>query len=212
MAVTLLTVSEYARHRGCDEKAVRKALEEGRITRIGEGRRCIDPEVADIQWAKNTRARGDSGAKAKAGQAGGPGKAPAEADSPAAAAGEDYSSMRARRERAEAMMAEIELAKASAKVLDRESTLRALFSKFRELRDDCTNIGRRIAPRLAPLTDEREIRIAVDREVATIFEAFAKRQLQALADQLTGAPTPLPADLAAAPAAAPAAPPEGPAS
>lgn len=195
MPVTLLTISEYARHRGCDEKAVRKALEEGRITRISADKRCLDPAVADIQWAKNTRARGDSGAKTKQGAA----PPPAAGDTPA---GEDYSSMRARRERAEAMMAEIELAKAAGKVLDRESTLRALHAKFRELRDDAAGIGRRVAPRLAVLTDAREIRILVDREVATVFETFAKRQLQALTDQVAGAATPVPAELAAMPPAA----------
>lgn len=195
MPVTLLTVSEYARHRGCDEKAVRKALAEGRITRISQDKRCLDPAVADIQWAANTRARGDSGGKGK-GQGG---TAPAAV--PDATSGDDYSSMRARRERAEAMMAEIELAKISGKVLDRESTLRALQSKFRELRDDAAGIGRRVAPLLAPLTDEREIRILVDREVSVVFEAFARRQLQALNNQVAGTPTPLPPDLTPAPPA-----------
>ena len=99
-------------------------------------------------------------------------------------------------------MAEIELAKAAGKVLDRESTLRALHAKFRELRDDAAGIGRRVAPRLAVLTDEREIRILVDREVATVFEAFARRQLQALTDQVAGASTPVPAELATMPPAA----------
>ena len=57
MAVQLLSKAAYARHRGCDEKAVRKAIAERRISLI-DGK--IDPEVADIQWAKNTRARADS--------------------------------------------------------------------------------------------------------------------------------------------------------
>src|SRR3989344_8607738 len=57
MAVQLLSKAAYARRRGCDEKAVRKAIAEGRISLI-DGK--IDPEVADIQWAKNTRARADS--------------------------------------------------------------------------------------------------------------------------------------------------------
>ena len=201
MAVTLLTVSDYARHRGCDEKAVRKALEEGRISRIGAERRCIDPEVADIQWAKNTRARGDSAGKAGKGAA----TAASGRDKPAGAEGaaeggeDDYRSMRTRRERADAIMAELELAKASGKVLDRESALRAIFGKFRELRDSSTSLGRRLAPVLAPMTDAREIRIAIDRAQAEIFESFVRRSLQGLVDQLTGAPTMLPADVRAAP-------------
>ena len=67
MAVTLLTKSAYARHRGCDEKAVRKAVAEGRISTIErDGKQLIDPAVADIQWAANTRARADSASKAAA--------------------------------------------------------------------------------------------------------------------------------------------------
>jgi hypothetical protein len=195
MAVTLLTVAEYARHRACDEKAVRKALQEGRITRISQEKRCIDPDVADIQWAKNTRARGDSGSKAK----GAGGNQPAQPPE-GAGGGEDYSSMRARRERAEAMMAEIELAKASGTVLDRESSIRAIFTKFRELRDDAAGLGRRLAPQLVPMRDEREIRIAIDRALAECFDSFAKRQLQSLSDRLHGKATPVPPDLVNPPA------------
>ena len=58
MAVTLITKAAYARHRGCDEKAVRKAIAAGRISTING---LIDKDVADIQWARNTRARADSG-------------------------------------------------------------------------------------------------------------------------------------------------------
>lgn len=95
------------------------------------------------------------------------------------AASDEYTVMRTRRESAQAAMADIELAKVAATVLDRESTLRALHDKFRELRSDSAGIGERVAPRLAALADEREIRILIDREVATVFEAFARRQLQA---------------------------------
>jgi len=38
--------------------AVKRAIDAGRITTVDQdGRRMIDPEVADIQWAKNTRAQ-----------------------------------------------------------------------------------------------------------------------------------------------------------
>lgn len=194
MAVSLITISEYARHRGCDEKAVRKALAEGRITRISSDRRCIDPEVADIQWAKNTRARGDSGKSTK-----GAGTGAAGGDAPNDSGEDDYKVMRARRERADAMMAELELAKVSGKVLDRESALRAIFTKFRELRDSSTSLGRRLAPVLVPMTDAREIRIAIDRAQAEIFETFVRRSLQGLVDQLNGTPTTLPDEVRTAP-------------
>jgi hypothetical protein len=50
-----LTQAQYATHRGCSAVAVHKAIKQGRITTFEDG--TIDPEVADIQWAKNSRAR-----------------------------------------------------------------------------------------------------------------------------------------------------------
>ncbi len=42
----------YARHRGCSEMSVRRALQEGRISLAEDG--LIDPERADRQWRANT--------------------------------------------------------------------------------------------------------------------------------------------------------------
>ena len=56
--VELITQAEYARRRGVAKSAVAKAVAEGRITLIN-GK--VDPAVADIQWAQNTRTRADSG-------------------------------------------------------------------------------------------------------------------------------------------------------
>lgn len=42
----------YARYRGCSERAVRKALEAGRIGLNSDG--LIDPKVADREWEANT--------------------------------------------------------------------------------------------------------------------------------------------------------------
>jgi hypothetical protein len=52
----LISPSEYARRRGVHHTAVHKAIKSGRILLI-DGK--IDPEVADIQWEKNTRPRVD---------------------------------------------------------------------------------------------------------------------------------------------------------
>jgi hypothetical protein len=54
----LMTQSEYARHRGCTDAAVLKAIRSERITTVQkDGKTLIDPDVADIQWARNTRPR-----------------------------------------------------------------------------------------------------------------------------------------------------------
>lgn len=51
----LVTQAEYARRRGVSREAVRVALEAKRITGIDrDGRVMVDPELADIEWARNT--------------------------------------------------------------------------------------------------------------------------------------------------------------
>lgn len=52
----LLSFRAYARHRECTLAAVQKAIASGRITPVVDerGRKRIDPEVADIQWSRNT--------------------------------------------------------------------------------------------------------------------------------------------------------------
>ncbi len=48
----LLSRREYAKYRGVDDKAVRKAIAAGRITTIND---MIDPAIADKQWEEHTR-------------------------------------------------------------------------------------------------------------------------------------------------------------
>lgn len=47
-----LTIRGYARHRGVSDKAVRKAIEAGRITLEENGK--INPKKADQEWKENT--------------------------------------------------------------------------------------------------------------------------------------------------------------
>lgn len=53
----LLSLRAYARERGVNLSAVQKAIATNRIsvTLDEKGRKKIDPAVADIQWAQNTR-------------------------------------------------------------------------------------------------------------------------------------------------------------
>lgn len=53
-----LSARAYARHRGCDHKAVTQAIEIGRlhksVKRGQDGEYAIDPKRADIEWAAST--------------------------------------------------------------------------------------------------------------------------------------------------------------
>lgn len=186
MAVQLLTKSAYARHRGCDEKAVRKAIQDGRISTI-DGK--IDPEVADIQWAKNTRARADSkrtapqeplagmdAATAPAGPASGPAGSP------------DYSDNRARREKAEADMAERANLREAGQVLDRQQVERAVFDIVHSLRDAVMAVGQRAAAKCIGLADARDIERAITEECRQALAAFEQRALALMPSEEVVAP------------------------
>ena len=184
MAVQLITIAAYARHRGCDEKAVRKAIEEGRITAIQQpnGRKLIDPEVADIQWARNTRARADSKRTvgATANDAGstlldgetvpsGPDSAQGAVSTPA------YADYRTLREKADYERAERENRREAGLLVERSLVERGIFDAVRAFRDSVMVIGQRAAPRCIGLADSREIEHVVTDETRKALEGFEAR-------------------------------------
>jgi hypothetical protein len=179
MAVTLLTVSAYARHRGCDEKAVRKAIDENRISaQPGKnGRKLIDPEVADIQWARNTRARvGAAPARELTGDLLTAPDAPLPPPDPQGkqATPSGYTEARARTELANAGMAELQLAKLRGEVRDVADITRGGFDIARELRDAMDSSVNTLAAELAVMDSADACAQVLRRHNRTIQEMLAK--------------------------------------
>lgn len=184
MAVQLLTVAAYARHRGCDEKAVRKAIAENRITAISsaDGKRRIDPAVADIQWAQNTRARADSG---RTGAANGSGEGvgtgagadgAAGADSaPAAQAAPGYSEFRALEAQEDLRTKRRNNLQAEGRLTEVVKARQAVFDAYRALRDKCFNVGPRAAPRCIGLGDSRDIEHVITEEIRQAFAGWEEQ-------------------------------------
>lgn len=179
MAVQLLTKAAYARHRGCDEKAVRKAITENRISLI-DGK--IDPAVADIQWAQNTRARAGSGRTAGADELV-EGSGAAQASSAATAPesrSSGYQDLRARREAADAERAEIETGKLAGRLIERDSTERAIFDLFRQLRDAVIAAAPRSAPKVIGMNDARDIERIFTDELRKALQGWEVQMLERL--------------------------------
>lgn len=181
-------IREYARHRNCVPSAVVKAIDEERITVIldEKGRRRIDPAVADIQWAKNTRARADSAravAPISAGQGEGTGEAEKAAGGPEtgdAAAKSAYSDHRAQVEAETLRKVRRENAQAEGLLVERKRVDRAVFDAFRALRDRAMAVGQRAAPKCIGLADPRDIERVIDEEQRRAFadwEADMQRRL-----------------------------------
>lgn len=179
----LLTQAEYARSRkerglpGGSREAVRKAVEEGRIRAFGTDK-LVDLELADAQWERNTRARVSPGSGAAAGQPmlpmpdlpGADAYTPPAAAPLAVAQDPTYMQLRARRELADAEMAEMNAAKMRGAMVLREDVDRAHFEIGREIRDALTACARRVAAEVSSVSSAEACESVIDREHRIVLE------------------------------------------
>lgn len=173
----LLTQAEYARSRkerglpGGSREAVRKAVDEGRISAFGPDK-LLDKALADSQWERNTRTR-MSQSSAPSGQIGLDAMqetAPAMPDVAAAKADPGYMQFRSRREEADAQIAEMNAAKMRGTMLMRQDVDRAMFEIGREIRDRLSACARRIASEVASIQSAEACETVVDREHRIVLE------------------------------------------
>ncbi|MDQ2821947.1 MAG: hypothetical protein M3Y65_16395 [Pseudomonadota bacterium] len=131
----------------------------------------VDPDVANLLYAKGTRAR------AKGKNATFPAGAGVKnhAKTPAAAAEDGpsgYDVSRARREAAEAEMSQMKLAEMQGKYLLKTDVADAIFEIARALRDGLTNSARRIAAEVASVASVEECEVVIDRENRALLESM----------------------------------------
>lgn len=156
-----LSIRGYAEHRrklnlpGGNDNSVRKALENGRISRNRYGR--IDPKQADVDWIANTD----------------PARAPASNGIP-------YAQARARREAAEAALKELELHERQGRLLAADDVRRKTFALFRIVRERVLAVPSRIVlPKDQELALLAELRLALE-EAASVDAADVELELEKL--------------------------------
>lgn len=147
-----LSKSAYARHRGCSEGAVRKALRDGRIRPLPDG--TIDPVEADAMWAANTAGHPTPTTTAARDKRTEPPAKPA-----------DYNEARARKEQANAELAELKVAELRGDLVRRDAVAKALFESARAVRDRLLSLPQRLAPVVLAETDQRSVEILLGDEI-----------------------------------------------
>lgn len=185
----LISQRAYARSRaerglsGGTHAAVQKAIKNGRI-RLIDGK--IDPEVADIQWDRNTdpaqQKRGSQGGQAVAPPASGspaalPG-APAQTSAPTNGNGanEDQISRIREAARADAARAELlnwELERKRGNYVRADEVKKMAMDKARIARDALLAIPNRLAPILAAETDVAKVHALITQEVRRVCAELA---------------------------------------
>jgi hypothetical protein len=159
-----LSLSAYAKRRGVSHVAVSKAIAAGRLTasvvRDDRGApKIADPELADREWAANTRPRIDHPAADLAGEPPDPRPRTPRASAPAPDASPrghvpDYNESRARRESALADMAEIEVAERRGELVPVDEARADVVSRFTVVRTRLLGVPSRVAQRLPHLAVE----------------------------------------------------------
>lgn len=158
--MTLLSMRQYAKHRGVSPEAVSKAVQKGRISTVTteDGKRLIDPEKADQEWAANTQnTKRQMPTRAEKAQ-GKTRSTQVEDEEPAAPAagtpgqsqgGPSYAQSRAIREAYAARLAKLEFEEKSGRLVAVDRVKVEAFRTARTVRDAVLNIPDRIAAELA---------------------------------------------------------------
>lgn len=172
----LISKAEYARRRGCDPAAVTRAVQKGWITEI-DGK--IDPVVADVQWAANARSRADSRpATAIGAQLAGIAPPAAAPDKPAS--GESaYFVSRARREEAEAQLAELRLQEQQGQLVRADAVRSETARLAAALRESLLQLPARLSPVLAAETDAAKLHDLLQLELHQVLAQLTASNVEA---------------------------------
>ncbi|MBP8898169.1 MAG: hypothetical protein KBG32_06760 [Sulfuritalea sp.] len=154
----LMSYGEYAQHRGCSRPNISQAVKRGLIKPVFiGGKPKIDSDRADAEWAAN--AKPTMLAKQRPVAANDHPNSAAEVETPA------YAVSRARREAAEAMLAEVELAKERGELVPILVARKEFSKQITLIRESVLQIPARMAPILAAEGDMGKVRHLLDVEI-----------------------------------------------
>lgn len=152
-----VSMREYARLRGLDKEAVRRAVIDGRlsesVTRNGS-RYDIDPQLADKEWRQNTDPSKQNNTKG-----------------PKLAGGASYSQARAVKEMYSARLTQLDFEERAGSLVKKEDVKLAAFQTARLTRDAMLNIPARVVNEIVALIGgldaekRHEILLILQREI-----------------------------------------------
>jgi hypothetical protein len=169
----LTSIAEWAKLVGISRQSAYDAIERCGIPVTDKK---VDPDYATHLYEKNTRKRtkgegtaplADGAQPSTPAGAGGAGGAEAKEKVPG------YEVSRARREAAEAQLAEVKLAELAGKFLLKSDVEDSVFEIGRALRDGLNNCARRIAAEVAACTSAEACEAAIEREHTALLESMA---------------------------------------
>jgi hypothetical protein len=166
-----MSITEYARHRGCELRAVQFAVERGRITRNDDG--TIDSDAADQQWEENTdHSQARYGPKPRSRPSHRDGRARGvSADD--ARPGVSFHNARAAREIYEARLKKLSFEQKQGNLLPRAEVEAATQNIFQVFREAMLNVPNRVAGLLAAESDPLKVHELLESEIRAALQEFA---------------------------------------
>lgn len=168
--MSMMSMREYARHRGCYLNSVQAAVKSGRIVLVA-GK--VDSEVADRDWVRNTNPSLVTRGAGAAGNRQASFSSVAPERNPESGSGPDYSKARAVKEHYAARIAKIDFEERSGKLIDKVEAKSKTFEMFRKFRDRMTAIPDRCSALLAAEEDQFEVHRILTEEIDTALRDFA---------------------------------------
>jgi len=163
--IRLLSLRQYATHRGVALAAVQKAIQSGRIDTEPSGK--INPKLADEQWQANTDTSRRPPGAAQFGDGNNNGRGNTAGD-------EQMRTARLIRATFEAKLVKLDFDQKAGMVVKKDEVYKQQFAATRQLRDKLLTLGDRIAPLVKGKATITEIAEAANAEVRTALVEFCE--------------------------------------
>lgn len=177
--MTTLTQSQFARHLAVDRAHVTRLKHAGRLVMTADGRVDVEASEARIAAtadpAKSAVAERHAAARAGAVDGQKPPKSEPDDDGEQAAGTPDYQKARARRETANAELAEMESATRAGQLMETALVLAAIADAGATLRTHLATLPAILAPQLATLNDENQVRLLLEDHIEQALGELAER-------------------------------------
>ena len=173
-----ISANAYAKHRGVSGEAVKKAIQQGRITAAPDkkGHYQIDPTIADKEWEANTRPSKPNQSKKSKKEIEEEQKAiEDDADSflDQAAGKLSYAQARTMKENYNAKLAKIKFEEQSGLLISAEKVKDDAFKMARAVRNQVLALPDRIAGELASMKDAHAITLKLAKELTACLESLS---------------------------------------
>ena len=164
--MAIMSLRQYAKHRGVALSAVQKAIEKSRIHKLPDGK--IDSDAADGAWERNTTQYVPAVTRSTSAR-----RSEAEEEDGSGFGATQYTKARAVREHYQARLAKIEYEERVGKLVSRDEIQVAAFNKFRQFRDQLLNIPERVTAMLAAESEPAKVHAILNEEIRRALNDFA---------------------------------------